>query len=263
MQTYFSAEKSIRMSELFDGRLEAHGVRETIQLDTSETSRFLTDREGGTLLVCGDDSNVEFCLGKGKATGHAILDVIRKVFDTRIFDGDVWITAWRPTGPIRLADMIDGRLAQHTEDSWPIKVVEVLRRPDGTPRSAKLCGSQGLLWVHANDDGVVEYADSFEQPDQNCGAYFVEDIERVFGHGFEVEREEVRRWSTSPLNRYGTRWRAELWYREPQTPEEEKEAAEIQEAHAWFEKQAAEWRAESEARVKASIELSADTSPAT
>jgi hypothetical protein len=110
---------------------------------------------------------------------------------------------------------------------------------------------------------MVEYADAYVCWDQNCGPFFLEDVEEAFGVVFEREAEEVRRWSTSPLNRYGTRWRAELWYREPQTPEEEKEAAEIQEAHAWFEKQAAEWRAESEARVKASIELSADTSPAT
>src|SRR5207253_196155 len=98
MQTYFSAEKSIRMGELFDGRLEAHGVRELIRFDTSEKRRFLTDREGNDLLVCGDEHNVEFCLGKGKATGHAILDVIRTVFDTRIFDGDYWISVYRPTG---------------------------------------------------------------------------------------------------------------------------------------------------------------------
>jgi hypothetical protein len=223
MQTYFCAEKNIRMCDLFDGRLEAHGVRELISSDTTLETRFLIDREGGTLLVCGDDCGVDFCLGRGEQTGHAILDVIRRVFDTRIFDGDMWIAVWRPTGPIRLAEMIDGRLEKHE-----IHVEEVLRRPDGTPTSAELSGSQGYLWVHARDDGTVEYADSFEHPDQNCGAWFVEDIEKEFGRGFEeVEREEVRRWSASPLNKRGTRWRAELWYREPETAEEAAEAAKI------------------------------------
>jgi hypothetical protein len=244
MQIYFDSEKNIRMSELFDGRLEAHGVRELIRDDTSEKRRFLTDREGNDLLVCGDDRRVEFCLGKGEQTGHAILDVIRTVFDTRIFDGDHWISVYRPTGPIRLAEMIDGRLAQHTAEFGPIEVEEVLRRPDGVPASVQLSGSQGLLWVHANHDGMVEYADAYVCWDQNCGPFFLEDIEKVFGCEFNHEREEVRRWSTSPLNRYGTRWRAELWHREPQTPEEEKEWAEIQEAHAAFEKQLETWRAE-------------------
>jgi hypothetical protein len=59
MQIYFDSEKNIRMSELFDGRLEAHGVRELIRDDTSEKRRFLTDREGNDLLVCGDDRRVE------------------------------------------------------------------------------------------------------------------------------------------------------------------------------------------------------------
>jgi hypothetical protein len=223
MLTYFGAEKNIRMCDLFDGRLEAHGVREMICVDTTPERRFLIDRDGGTLLVCGDDRGVNFCLGKREETGHAILDVIRRVFDTRIFDDDLWIAVRRPTGPIRLAEMIDGRLEKHG-----IYVEEVLRRPDGTPTSAELSGSQGFLWVHAGDDGTVEYADSFEHPDQNCGAYFIEDIEPVFGHRFEVvECEEVRRWSTSPLNKRGTRWRAELWYREPETAEEAAEAAKI------------------------------------
>jgi len=228
MLTYFGAEKNIRMCDLFDGRLEAHGVREMICFGTTPERRFLIDRDGGTLLVCGNDRGVNFCLGKGEQTGHAILDVIRRVFDTRIFDDDMWIAVWRPTGPIRLADMIDGRLARATSDCWPIEVVKVLRRPDGTATSAELCGSQGYMWVHAGDGGMVEYADAFEHPDQNCGAYFIEDIERVFGHRFEkVECEEVRRWSTSPLNKRGTRWRAELWYREPETAEEAAEAAKI------------------------------------
>jgi hypothetical protein len=223
MQTYFGAEKNIRMCDLFDGRLEAHGVREMICLETTPERRFLIDRDGSTLLVCGDDRSVEFCLGKGEQTGHAILDVIRRVFDTRIFDGDMWIAVWRPTGPIRLADMIDGRLEKHD-----IYVEDVLyQRPDGTPTSVELSGNQGYLYVHAGEDGTVEYADSIENPDQNCGAWFVEDIEKEFGHNFQVEREEVRRWSTSSLNKRGTRWRAELQYREPQAAEEAAEAAKI------------------------------------
>jgi hypothetical protein len=135
----------------------------------------------------------------------------------------MWIAVWRPTGPIRLAEMIDGRLEKHG-----IYVEEVLRRPDGTPTSAELSGSQGYLWVHAGDDGMVDYADSYENPDWNCGAWFIEDIEKEFGRGFEeVEREEIRRWSTSPLNTRGTMWCAELWYREPETAEEAAEAAKI------------------------------------
>jgi hypothetical protein len=192
------------MSELFDGRLETHGVRELITSYTSEERRFLTDREGNELLVRGDDRGVKFCLGKGEQTGRAILDVIRTVFDTRIFDGNEWISVYRPTGPIRLAEMIDGRLERVEEPG--IGVVNVLRGPNGTPRSAMLCGSQASLWVHANDDGMVEYADAYVCYEQNCGPFFLKDIEKVFGCTFNREREEVGAWSTSSLNRYGTDW---------------------------------------------------------
>jgi hypothetical protein len=218
-QIYFDAEKQILMRELFDGRLEAHGVREMIRFDTTPEKRFLTDRDGNTLMVCGNDDDVSFGLGK-EPTGYGILDVIRRVFDTRIFDGFHWIAVYRPTGPIRLAELIDGRLERDDLEHGPITVEEVRHRPDGTPFSASLVGSQGLLWVHADGDGTVEYADAYEDPDQNCGVYFLEDIEKVFNIKFKIEREEVRAWSRSPLNKYGTRWYAELWHRLPETAEE-------------------------------------------
>jgi hypothetical protein len=59
---FSNAEKEIRMCDLFDWRLEAHGVREIMM---PETTRFLTDREGNTLMVYGDD-DVSFCLGRGE-----------------------------------------------------------------------------------------------------------------------------------------------------------------------------------------------------
>jgi hypothetical protein len=218
-QIYFGAEKKIRMRELFDGRLEAHGVREiTDYPGRSEKRRFLTDRDGNTLMVCGSD-DVSFCLGK-EPTAYGIVDAIRRVFDTRIFDGDHWIAVYRPTGPIRLIELIDDRLERNDLEHGPITVEEVRHLPDGTPFSASLVGSQGLLWVHAGDDGTVEYADAYEVPDQNCGVYFLEDIEKMFDIEFKIEREEVRNWSTRPLNKYGTRWRAELWHRLPETAEE-------------------------------------------
>jgi hypothetical protein len=220
MLIFFDTEKSIRMRDLFDGRLEAHGVQEMIRPDTSEKTRYLIDREGNDLMARGNDNGVEFCLGRGPQTGTAILDIIRRVFTTRIFDGNRWIAVFRPTRPTSLADMIDGRLERDC-----IAVKEVRRRPDGTPKSASLSDNQGrLLWVHAGDDGMVEYAEGHEDPAENCLVFFINDIENVFGHEFALEREENSAWSTSPLNKYGTRWSDDP---EPETPEELAEAAEI------------------------------------
>jgi hypothetical protein len=43
-------------------------------------------------MVCGNDVNdVDFCLGRVRRTGTAILDVIQRVFNTRNFDGNMWI----------------------------------------------------------------------------------------------------------------------------------------------------------------------------
>ena len=82
MSTWYKTSKDIRMNDLFDGRLEAFGVKEVVvDSSTSSTSRCLTDTDGNWLWCFGEDA-VEFKRFGVFNVGEAILGVICEAFNT-------------------------------------------------------------------------------------------------------------------------------------------------------------------------------------
>ena len=98
MSTDFRFEKRISASDLFDGRLEAHGVREhktvldpddpvSVVSQADEHSRCLTDGESNFLWVYINDDGKVGCVTRYMPNGNPgkILGAIADTFDTNIF----------------------------------------------------------------------------------------------------------------------------------------------------------------------------------
>ena len=84
MSTDYRPSKEITFEELFDGRLERFGVRDTRAKDSTATSRCLSDGNN-YLWVFGDDVvEVLSRYGLANAPGK-ILAAIEEVFDTDIY----------------------------------------------------------------------------------------------------------------------------------------------------------------------------------
>jgi hypothetical protein len=87
MQEYFTINKPIRMADLFDGRLEKHGVQEHHSKNTTPQTRCLTD--GENFVWAGsdrDDLPVSFTRYRGN-NANTILDAVAAEFDVD-FSGD-------------------------------------------------------------------------------------------------------------------------------------------------------------------------------
>ena len=88
MSTDFRPQKSIAVSDLFDGRLEPFGIREHAESGTiSPDTRCLVDDGENYLTVFADDAGFVGCMSRYGAfnnPGH-ILGTITDVFETDIF----------------------------------------------------------------------------------------------------------------------------------------------------------------------------------
>lgn len=88
MSTDFRPQKSIPMSDLFDGRLEPYGIREHVDSDwTSVDKRCLFDDGDNHLTIYADDAGFVACMSRYGAfnnPGH-ILGTIANIFETDVF----------------------------------------------------------------------------------------------------------------------------------------------------------------------------------
>ena len=85
MSTDYGLLKVVAASDLFDGRLEKHGIREDFSNETTERSRLLTDGRN-YLWVYIDDAGSVSCLRRYASSGAPgkILGAIADAFETDI-----------------------------------------------------------------------------------------------------------------------------------------------------------------------------------
>jgi hypothetical protein len=85
MSTHYAPRKKISALELFDGRLEALGIREQITADSNEKNRCLTDGRNYMWIEINDEGTVTDLARyfPGGAPGK-ILRAVAQVFDTDI-----------------------------------------------------------------------------------------------------------------------------------------------------------------------------------
>jgi hypothetical protein len=93
MSTAYATLKRVSARELFNGRLEAYGVREHFENETNKTTRWLTD--GGNYLSVSikDDGFVHSITRLGANAPSSILSTIAEVFDTDVvseYEPEFW-----------------------------------------------------------------------------------------------------------------------------------------------------------------------------
>jgi hypothetical protein len=84
MSTDYRPLKDISACEMFDGGLEAFGVREHIANDTTEKTRFLTDGRNYLNVDVSPEGMVMYLTRRGANAPQKILNAIAKAFDTEI-----------------------------------------------------------------------------------------------------------------------------------------------------------------------------------
>jgi hypothetical protein len=85
MSTDYATEKEIRYADLFDGRLEKYGIKESRETKGSSEFHYITDGTN-SLSISADDDGMLGCISRhGGNNPHPILDAIAEVFDTAIF----------------------------------------------------------------------------------------------------------------------------------------------------------------------------------
>ena len=94
MSTHYRALKTIRMSDVFDGRLARFNVREHQGDDTSPTHRCLTDGVNYLWVSCGEDGSMG-CLTRHAPGGNPlpILECIAEAFSVDIaseYEPEFW-----------------------------------------------------------------------------------------------------------------------------------------------------------------------------
>src|SRR5215469_5084274 len=84
MSTDFRPLKHIAATDMFDGRLEAFGVREHFNVDTTDTSRMLTDGRNYLWVYVRDDLVAAFTRYAPNGSPGKILSAIAEAFDVDI-----------------------------------------------------------------------------------------------------------------------------------------------------------------------------------
>jgi hypothetical protein len=108
MSTDYSLEKKIRISDLFDGRLERFGVREHI-LEKKSNKRCLTDGRSVLWVSADDEGFVSYLSRYAGNLADTILGAIAEAFSTDIFSEyepqywgydtqEEWEAAWVSNG---------------------------------------------------------------------------------------------------------------------------------------------------------------------
>jgi hypothetical protein len=87
MSTDYRLGKKVLMRDLFDKRLEQHGIVEKLVPDrTSERSRVLVDKRGNYLWIYANDNGRACCLSRyGSQSPVRILEAISAEFSTEIY----------------------------------------------------------------------------------------------------------------------------------------------------------------------------------
>ena len=99
MSTDYSTKEKISFVDLFDGRLERYGVRESRSEDSTEDRRVLTDGRNGLWVHAAPDGTLGILKRYGANAPEQILRVIAKTFDTDIFseyEPQFWEAAQKP-----------------------------------------------------------------------------------------------------------------------------------------------------------------------
>ncbi len=85
MSTEFRTDKSVTVSEPFDGRLERYGIKPAEQADDYDTCRGLTDGQNYLSTYADENGFLSFMSRCGHNDVEKILDAIATEFQTVIF----------------------------------------------------------------------------------------------------------------------------------------------------------------------------------
>ena len=171
MSTDYRPLKKVRACELFDGRLEAFGVREHVNKETNEGHRCLTDGNNYLHVYMDDKGLVEGITryAPGGAPGK-ILNAVAEAFDTDIvseYEPQFWgfetQEAW---------DAWQTAIARKHEEKFRVEVLKFLRgEPNNIRRGTngmtiakhakKLVKKDPSLLLPANHDKLFNEARSY------------------------------------------------------------------------------------------------------
>ena len=84
MSTDYCLLKKVPACDLFDGRLEQFGVRESVALDTTKNTRFLTDGRNYVWVHIDNEGFISSLSRHGRNAPGKILNAVAKVFGTDI-----------------------------------------------------------------------------------------------------------------------------------------------------------------------------------
>jgi hypothetical protein len=142
MSTDYRSLSKVSVYDLFDGRVEKHGVREHIKEDeTNDKKRCLTDGRNYMWVYIDDECNVGSLTRYGANAPSKILHAIAQVFDTDIvseYEPQFWGFETQEEW-----DAYMERLSRESDDRFYAKLVKYLR---GEPCDIEP-GTIGMRWA--------------------------------------------------------------------------------------------------------------------
>jgi hypothetical protein len=135
---FYPLNKQIRMTDVFDGRLEKHGVREEQTENTTSTARCLTDGENFVWAFGSDDDPVSFTRYAGNYP-IPILAAIRAEFDVELGGvDDIDPRTARPMALMRaIFKLVDKDFADYSDEEIFLAVQYLIARLPNGPDMAE------------------------------------------------------------------------------------------------------------------------------